>query len=64
MPKSDLTESSASGQTNESFGDILSQFEQIHTAKRAEGSREGTVISTSADSVFLDIGFKPKASCP
>jgi small subunit ribosomal protein S1 len=64
MPKSNLTESSAPSQADESFGDILSQFEQSHTAKRAEGSREGTVISTSVDSVFLDIGFKTEGVLP
>ena len=63
MPKSNPTES-ASYHANESFGDILSQFEQSHTAKRAEGSREGTVISISSESVVLDIGFKTEGVLP
>jgi small subunit ribosomal protein S1 len=44
----------------ESFGALLSQFEQSHAHKAEDGTKqlEGTVISVSADSVFLDIGFK------
>ncbi len=45
-------------QTNESFGEILKQFERDHSLKKAEGSREATVISVTADSVVLDVGFK------
>ena len=48
----------------ESFGDILQQFERDHSAKKSEGSREGTVISLSADSVVLDIGFKTEGVLP
>jgi small subunit ribosomal protein S1 len=51
-------ENAESPEVNESFGDILKQFEKSHTAKPVEGSREATVISISADSVVLDIGFK------
>src|SRR5205807_3149098 len=35
-----------------------------HTAKAAEGLREGTVVSVSADSVFVDIGFKTEGVLP
>src|SRR5579863_2040439 len=48
----------ATEEQNESFGSILSQFEQGHTVQRTEGTRDGTVVSVSADSVFIDIGFK------
>src|SRR5690348_14023946 len=41
-----------------SFGSVLSEFERSHTVKRVEGSREGTVVSVSADAVILDVGFK------
>ncbi len=58
MSNPNIPESSNPSETNESFGTILSQFEQRHAVKRAEGSREGTVISVSGDSVVLDIGFK------
>jgi small subunit ribosomal protein S1 len=51
-------------ENRESFGDILKQFERDHSAKKAEGSREGTVISVTADSVVLDIGFKTEGVLP
>jgi small subunit ribosomal protein S1 len=61
-PKSPGT--SADIDSKESFDDILSQFEREHTVKRAEGAREGTIVSISADSVFLDIGFKTEGTLP
>ena len=50
----------------ESFGDILSQYEQSHTHKPDEGGRglEGTVIAISGESVFLDIGYKIEGIIP
>jgi small subunit ribosomal protein S1 len=51
-------------ESGESFGSILSQFERSHTTKSAEGLREGTVVSISADSVFIDIGFKTEGVLP
>jgi small subunit ribosomal protein S1 len=50
----------------ESFGDILSQYEQSHKHRAEEGGRglEGVVIAVSADSVFLDIGFKTEGLIP
>jgi small subunit ribosomal protein S1 len=57
-------ESPTANEPTESFGNILSQFEQTHTVKRAEGSREGTIVSVSADSVFVDIGFKTEGILP
>jgi small subunit ribosomal protein S1 len=54
----EIEESTVTAESGESFADILKQFEKSHTKKPAEGSREATVISISADSVVLDIGFK------
>ncbi|MBZ5510776.1 MAG: 30S ribosomal protein S1 [Acidobacteriia bacterium] len=50
----------------ESFNDVLSQFEQAHAHKPAEGRRqlEGTVIAVTGDSVLLDIGFKTEGILP
>jgi small subunit ribosomal protein S1 len=50
----------------ENFADILSQFERSHTHKPASGTKqiEGTVISVSAEQVFLDIGFKIEGVLP
>ncbi len=47
-------------ESTESFGALLSQFEQSRAHKPEDHAKqlEGTVISVSADSVFLDIGFK------
>jgi len=47
-----------------SFGSLLSEFERSHTVKRVEGSREGTVVSVSADLVILDVGFKTEGILP
>ena len=64
MSKPNIPESSVIGEPSESFGNILSQFEQDHAVKRVEGSREGTVVSVSSDSVVLDIGFKTEGVLP
>ncbi len=50
----------------ENFADILSQFERSHTHKAATGARQldGTVVSVSADQVFLDIGYKTEGVLP
>ncbi len=50
---------------NESFDDLLSQYEQSHSHQAEEGKgREGTVIAVSGESVFLDIGFKTEGILP
>jgi Mrp family chromosome partitioning ATPase len=51
-------------ESGESFGNILSQFERSHTTKKTEGLREGTVVSISSDSVFVDLGFKTEGVLP
>jgi small subunit ribosomal protein S1 len=58
--------SSSSNDSAESFGDILSQYEQSHSHKPDEGGRglEGTVIQVSGDQVFLDIGYKIEGIIP
>jgi small subunit ribosomal protein S1 len=58
MSNPDPSEAPVKVESGESFGSILSQFERSHTSKNAEGLREGTVVSVSADSVFVDLGFK------
>ncbi len=57
--------SQPTNETNESFGDILSQYEQAHTHKPEEGKGlEGTVVAVSGESVFLDIGYKTEGILP
>jgi small subunit ribosomal protein S1 len=47
------------------FGDVLKQFEQSHTAKPATSEgREATVIAVAGDLVFLDIGLKEEGALP
>ncbi len=51
---------------NESFGAILSEYEQSHSHRPEEGGKglEGTVIAVTGESVFLDIGFKIEGIIP
>jgi small subunit ribosomal protein S1 len=53
-------------ESDESFQDILSQFEQSKSRKPAEAGkgREGTVIAVTIDSVLVDIGFKTEGILP
>jgi len=50
----------------ESFADILSQFERSHAHRPEPGAQQidGTVISVSAEQVFLDIGYKIEGVLP
>ena len=47
-----------------SFGDILSEFEQSHHGGRNNEGLEGTVVSISPESVFVDIGRKMDGLVP
>jgi small subunit ribosomal protein S1 len=66
MSNPNIPDSQSTAEPNESFGELLSQFEQSHSHKAEDGSRqiEGTVIAVSAESVFLDIGFKSEGILP
>jgi small subunit ribosomal protein S1 len=63
-------EPSESSESLESFADLLSAFERSHSHKaesgKAPGQRQlqGTVVSLSADQVFLDIGYKTEGVLP
>jgi small subunit ribosomal protein S1 len=50
----------------ESFDAILSEYEQSHRRRSGDGGRQiqGTVIAVSADSVFVDIGYKVEGVLP
>ena len=50
----------------ESFADLLSAFERTHSHKGEPGAKQlqGTVVSLSADQVFLDIGYKTEGVLP
>jgi small subunit ribosomal protein S1 len=55
-----------SSEPAESFSEILTEFEQARSRKAKDAGKqlEGTVISVSADSVILDIGFKSEGLLP
>ena len=50
----------------EDFGELLKQFEKSHSHKGEPGQKQlqGTVVSLSADQVFLDIGYKTEGVLP
>lgn len=56
--------------TGESFGELLAEFEQSHARRKeqpeagAARQLEGTVVSLSADAVYLDIGYKTEGVLP
>jgi len=65
IPNSQITDESAAA-SDESFGDLLSQYDKSHSYRSEDGGRRlvGTVIVVTADSVFLDIGFKSEGILP
>lgn len=49
----------------ENFGDLLAQFEKTHKHKTEAGpTLQGTVVSISAEQVFLDVGYKIEGVLP
>jgi small subunit ribosomal protein S1 len=65
VPQSQST-SESSSEPNESFGELLSQYEKSHSGKAENGVKQlvGTVIVVTGDSIFLDIGFKSEGILP
>jgi small subunit ribosomal protein S1 len=53
-------------ESGESFDAIFSEYEQSHARQTEGGGRqiEATVVAVSADSVFLDIGYKTEGVLP
>ncbi len=49
---------------NESFKDVLSEYERSRTKVEGGKQLEGTVVAVTADSVVLDIGFKTEGMLP
>ena len=56
----------AGDEPTESFADLLNAFERSHSHRSEPGSKQlqGTVVSVSADQVFLDIGYKAEGVLP
>lgn len=66
MKKSAVESVEPASEPDESFGDVLAQFEKTHSHRPQSGPRQlqGTVISLTADQVFLDIGYKIEGVLP
>src|SRR5208282_1828806 len=66
MPDPTSPEPQLTPEAGESFDQLFSQYEQSHSRKSEDGAKqlEGTVIAVSADTVFLDIGFKTEGILP
>src|SRR5437016_7156398 len=66
MSDPSIPESQPNSESTESFGSLLSDYERIRKPKREEGGNqiEANVITVSADSVFLDIGYKTEGILP
>src|SRR5579864_354676 len=66
MSNPNSPEPQPSNEPQESFGDLLAQYEQSHARKADNGNKQlqGTVISVSGDSIFLDIGYKVEGILP
>ena len=65
IPKPQIS-SESGAEPDESFCDMLSQYEKSHSRKTEDGGKQliGTVIAVSGESIFLDIGFKSEGILP
>lgn len=67
MPDPNIPEFQQNTETDESFDGLLAEYDRNRPRKKKEeGSNqiEATVIAVSADSVFLDIGYKTEGILP
>ncbi len=65
MDEQKIPEAQPPAEPDESFGDIFSQYERSRSRQAEAGQAlQGTVIAVSADSVYLDIGFKTEGILP
>lgn len=66
MPEPNLSDPQTAAESNESFQDLLSEYERDHAHRDQEGRKqlEGTVVSVTPELVFLDIGYKVEGVLP
>src|SRR6185437_570075 len=58
-------EAEAAAEPDENFADVLAAYEKTHKHKTQAGpTLSGTVVSLSADQVFLDVGYKIEGVLP
>jgi small subunit ribosomal protein S1 len=65
-PDTPLASAATASEQEESFSDLLAEYNKSHSTPAADGTRqlEGTVISVNADSAILDIGYKIEGLLP
>ena len=66
MPDRKLSDPQPETDANESFSDLLSQYERDHARVSDSENRrlQGTVVAITDDSVLLDIGYKTEGILP
>ena len=66
MSNPNTPESTPTTEPTESFDKIFAEYEHAHPRHTGEGNKqiEGTVVAVSADSVFVDIGYKTEGVLP
>jgi len=66
MSNPNTPESTPTPESNESFDKIFAEYEHAHPRHTGESNKqiEGTVVAVSADSVFVDIGYKTEGVLP
>src|SRR5579884_1656818 len=63
MPDRSVSEPQAP-ETNENFGDVLSQYEKSQRKPERSKQSEGVVVAISGDSIFVDVGLKSEGMLP
>ncbi|HLW54921.1 MAG TPA: 30S ribosomal protein S1 [Candidatus Angelobacter sp.] len=66
MPDPNTPQPNAAPDSDESFSELLAQYDKNRSKKstQSSGGLQGTVISVTADSVILDIGYKTEGILP
>lgn len=63
-PSAAETSAETTQESTESFSELLAEFEHSHKKEPGQRQLEGTVLSISSDSVFVDIGYKVEGVLP
>ena len=63
MPQSNISDSPEMSANDNSFGDILITIRTITCTRSGGETVEGTVMTVTADTVFVDIGRKMDGAC-
>jgi small subunit ribosomal protein S1 len=59
-----VPEPESEAEPEESFADIFSEFQRTHSRRDGSSQIRGTVVSVTADSVLVDIGYKSEGILP